>query len=69
MLRVRGITHDRATIQSFPGGSPEMDSHEIPFIPVACKQDRMRHRFRGGANWTGILLNPSAVCSQEQDYD
>ena len=67
MLCVRGITHDRTTIQSFPSRSREMDSHEIPLRPVAGKKIRMRHRCRGGGNWTGIPLNACAVCSQEQD--
>src|SRR5262249_31107006 len=67
MLCVLGIAHDRATIRSFPGGSPEMDSHEISLVPVARKQDRMRHGFGSGANRTSILLNPSPICSQEQE--
>ena len=65
MLRVYGVPHDRATIQRLPGWSPEMDSHQITLTPV--KQDRMRHRWRGGANWTGIFLDSSGVCSQEKD--
>ena len=60
MLRVRGITHDRATIQSLPSRSREMDRHEIPFIAVACKQDRMRHCSRCGARayrtWSGLIM-------------
>ncbi len=43
-----------------------MYRHEIALMP-AYAQDRVRHRIRGGANWTGILLSPSAVCLQEQD--
>src|SRR5436190_20146393 len=66
MFRIRGITHDRAAIQSFPGGPSEMDSDEVPFVAVACKQDRMRYRFRGSTNRTSVLLNPLAKCLQEQ---
>jgi hypothetical protein len=67
MLRVRGITHDRTSIQGLPSRSREMNSHQIPFILVAGKKVGMRHRCRGGVNWTGIPLNADAVCSQEQD--
>jgi hypothetical protein len=41
-----------------------MDSHQS-LTPV--KQDRMRHRWRGGVNWTGIFLDSSGVCSHEKD--
>jgi hypothetical protein len=44
-----------------------MDSHEISLVPVALDQDRMRHGFGSGGNWTGILLNSPPVCSQEKD--
>jgi hypothetical protein len=59
MLRGCAVPHDRATIQRLPGWSPEMDGHQIS--PVTCNQDRMRHRFRGGANWAAIFLDSSAV--------
>jgi hypothetical protein len=61
---VWGVPHDRATIQRLPGWSPEMDSRQS-LTPV--KQDRMRHRWRGGVNWTGIFLDSSGVCSREKD--
>src|ERR1700693_1582092 len=66
MLRVRGITHHRTSIQGLPSRSRKMDRHSITLILVASNKVGMRHRCRGGVNWTGIYLNADAVCSQEQ---
>ena len=66
MLRVRGITHHRTPIQGLPSRPREMDRHNIPLILVASNKVGMRHRCRGGVNWTGIYLNADAVCLQEQ---
>ena len=67
MLRTWGIANDRTTVQGLPGRSAEMDAHDIPFISVARKQYRVRHGFRVGAHWAGVLLNALALSSQEQD--
>src|SRR6266571_1866982 len=70
MFGIRAITHHYAAIQSLPGRSSEMDSDEVPFVPVACKQDRMRYRScesPPSTRWTTIDLNPLAKCLQEQD--
>src|SRR4051812_43519235 len=57
MRRILGVTDNGAAIQSLPSGPAEVNSNEIPFILVACKEYRMRYRFRGGTNGASVLLH------------
>src|ERR1700730_5162762 len=50
-----------------PSGSVKWIATRSPSSSSLASRIACGRGFRGGAYWTGILLNSSAVCSQEQD--